>query len=298
MPTSDLETFAGRLERSEDYKVLRRFNAVERYNDKPDNCAPKIGIYCDVETTGLNTQTAKPIELAMILFEYDAATGTIFDVIGTFDYMEDPNEPLLPEITDLTGITDNMVKGQHFDDEAINGYIRKANIMISHNAFFDRQILERRFPESAKKPWACSVNDIDWQAEGVTNRALPFIVMSFGFFYKAHRADMDAMVGLHILAQKLPVSGAPAMIKLLESARRPTFKVWAVDSPFDYKDILKERGYRWFPGNDDRDKSWVRTVLEEDVKDELSWLEKEIYKRACNCPVTKITAVDRYSIRD
>jgi hypothetical protein len=51
---------------------------------------------------------------------------------------------------------------------------------------------------------------------------------------QAHRAQRL----LQILALELPTTGAPALVVLLETARRRTVLVWAEPSPFDLKDSL------------------------------------------------------------
>ena len=80
-------------------------------------------------------------------------------------------------------------------------------------------------------------------------------------------------------------------------ARHPTCRVWAEGSPFDFKDILKARGYRWNDGNDGQPKSWYRDVPEDSLDEELLYLNREIYQREADVPVVKITAFDRFSDR-
>ena len=61
---------------------------------------------------------------------------------------------------------------------------------------------------------------------------------------------------------------------LLTNARRPEIKVSALGSPFESKDALKERGYRW---NAD-DKVWATSVAKQDLEAEVSWLKENIYR--------------------
>jgi DNA polymerase-3 subunit epsilon len=95
----------------------------------------------------------------------------------------------------------------------------------------------------------------------------------------------------------LPQSGTLALSALLETARQATCRVWAEGSPFDFKAILKARGYRWNDGNDGQPKSWYRDVSENALDEELLYLSKEIYQREMDVPVVKITAYDRFSDR-
>jgi DNA polymerase-3 subunit epsilon len=84
---------------------------------------------------------------------------------------------------------------------------------------------------------------------------------------------------------------------LLDRARRKTSRVWAQNSPFDLKDALKRRGYRWSDGSDGRLKSWYIDVDESNRDSELSYLKIEIYQRDIELLCREITALDRFSNR-
>lgn len=60
------------------------------------------------------------------------------------------------------------------------------------------------------------------------------------------------------------------MSVLLDSARKKRFAIRAVGAPFDFKDDLRKRGYRWDPGNAEREKAWW--VIVDDDEAELRWL--------------------------
>ena len=121
--------------------------------------------------------------------------------------------------------------------------------------------------------------------------------MSSGFFYDAHRAADDCHAAIELLARPLPKSGTLAMQSLLEAARKVTCRVWAENAPFDLKDQLKARGYRWNDGSDGRLRAWHTDIPEEGLKAEVDFLRKEIYQREFEPPVTRITAQERFSSR-
>ncbi|MDQ6974770.1 MAG: exonuclease domain-containing protein, partial [Mariprofundaceae bacterium] len=103
------------LQASGNYRILQRLQPPDRYFEgKPD--MPRIGLVVDTETTGLDTEKDKIIELGFVAFEYDAHTGKIYRVLHTYDGFEDPKEPLSEVVKALTGIDDAMVKHQHLDD--------------------------------------------------------------------------------------------------------------------------------------------------------------------------------------
>jgi DNA polymerase-3 subunit epsilon len=63
-------------------------------------------------------------------------------------------DAISPEITKITGITDEMVAGHRIDDLTVNDLLARVVLVITHHADFDRRFLERRFPTLAAKHWA------------------------------------------------------------------------------------------------------------------------------------------------
>lgn len=95
----------------------------------------------DTETTGLNHRKDEIIEIGAVAFTFDAA-GTIGDVIGVYGGLQEPSAPNPSGITRLTGITDEMVAGQMIDLHQLHAIIEPADLIIAHNAGFDRQFCE------------------------------------------------------------------------------------------------------------------------------------------------------------
>jgi hypothetical protein len=110
----------------------------------------------DVETTGTNPDRDSIIELGICLFEYDRQNGRIYRVLGSWEWFEDPGFSIPPEITAITGITDEMVAGHRIDERAVNDLLSRVVLVIAHNADFDRRFLERRLPAFATKHWAAA----------------------------------------------------------------------------------------------------------------------------------------------
>jgi hypothetical protein len=49
-----------------------------------------------------------------------------------------------PEITNITGIADEMVAGHRIDDRAVDDLLGRVVLVIAHDADFDRRFLEKR----------------------------------------------------------------------------------------------------------------------------------------------------------
>jgi DNA polymerase-3 subunit epsilon len=291
-----LEQMARSLVESGDYRVTSRLEPQAEYHP-PDNSPKLVAAVVDVETTGTNPESDKIIEFGICLFEYDRQNGRIYKVLGSWEWLEDPRFSIPPEITNITGITDEMVTGHRIDDRAVDDLLSRVVLVIAHNADFDRRFLEKRLPVFATKHWACSRADIDWKAEGIRSSALEFVAYSLGFFHDGHRAASDCRATLHALAQPLPGTGRLALQALLEQARLRTWRLWARDAAIEKKDILKARGYAWSPGDLRRPKCWHRDVSDADKQTEVSWLRENVMGADQAIWALRITAKDRYSDR-
>ena len=83
--------------------------------------------------------------------------------------------------------------------------------------------------------------------------------------------------------------------ELYQSSQRSRVRIFAENSPFDLKDRLKERGYRWSDGSERRPKSWWIEIAEEAMEDEFRFLRDEIYRwEDADPPVQRLTAFDRF----
>ena len=134
--SDDLSKTAQELEKSADYRVLRRLVPRDVFMPVPNGEQTKVGVVLDVETTGLDPKKCEVIEMGMVKFAY-LADGRMTHVIDNFGALNEPTNPIPPEITDLTGITNEMVAGQHINASAVSAFVADANIVIAHNASFD-----------------------------------------------------------------------------------------------------------------------------------------------------------------
>lgn len=289
------EQLVDALEATGNYRVLHRLTERTTF-ELDDGAEKKIGLILDVETTGLDTVKDEVIELGMIAFEFGAADGRVYRVLDTFSALRDPGRPISPEITRITGITDELVAGAEIPAVLVAEFAEKAAVVISHKAKFDRRFAERLWDGFAKKAWACSMDEVDWRGEGFQSQALASLLMGCGLFHEGHKAVEDCRGLLEVLARPLP-SGETALKRLLDTARKLTIRVWAPDSPFDRKDDLKARGYRWDSGGNGHPKAWWRDMPEAGAAEEIAWLKQEIYRRDREIPTTRIGPFDRHSVR-
>jgi DNA polymerase-3 subunit epsilon len=286
---------ADALQATGEYRVLRKLQLPTRY-EYDTSTVLRRAIFLDVETTGLDAARHEIIELAMVPFTY-APDGRVFDVGEAFQGLREPSHPIPPAVTAITGLDDSTVAGQAIDVDEVARFAAGADLVIAHNASFDRRFMEMLCDAFVHVPWACSMSQVDWQAEGHEGLKLAWLAAGAGFFYDRHRAVHDCHAGIELLARALPKSGQRGMAQLLERARTPTWRIWASGAPYDLKENLKARGYRWNGDGAGAQRAWFIDVPDHRREDEFRFLHEEIYGRSVDINCRKIDAYDRFSDR-
>ena len=290
----ELEALAARLEASGGYRVLRRLRRTRRIERAALPDGAREAVVLDLETTGLEPNDDVPIEVGLVRFAYDPS-GAILGVTDELSALEDPGRPLSPEVARLTGISDADLAGQRFPDERVAELLDGAVLVIAHNAAFDRPFAERRWPALEAFPWACSLRDVPWRdGEGFESGGLGALLLAHGVFFDGHRAVEDGYAVLDLLGRTLPSDGELALNRLRRTAGAATVRLWAVRSPFESKDLLKARGYRW----NGAAKVWWTDVAEDALEAERAFLAAEVYPRGLpTLPTVRVDARLRYSAR-
>lgn len=266
------EAMAQALAQHPDFRVLRRLVPRSDYGAVNGQATRRV-IVLDTETTGLDSKSESIIELAMLSVLVDAASGAPVGPVTIYESFEDPGKPIPPQITEITGINDSMVQGQRIDDAAVTALVQEADLVVAHNAGFDRPFVEARFPVFAGKAWGCSFQGIDWKKEGSGSAKLEFLASERGWFYDAHRAQVDCHALLQVLASPL-ANGQTGLTRLLAGAGQTRYKLRATGAPFEAKDKLKARGYRW----DGEGRVWWCSLASDAALDaECAWLRAEVY---------------------
>ncbi len=281
---------------SADWRLLRRLSLPSRLND-PQGGPIKRALVIDVEATGLSTEEDDVTQLAMLPFDYEVQSGRIITVYNdeAFEGLREPSVPISIEASQVTGITDEMVAGKTIDEDIVTTMVGDADLIIAHNASFDRPMVEKIWPCFAEKPWTCTFDTIDWLAEGFTAGKLDYLGMQFGWFYDGHRALADCEACLALLSQTLPQSGSSIMTVVREAALQKKYLIRAVDAPFDHRGTLKKREYRWRAAEQKNGKVWW--TITDDAEAEIAWLQDAVYGRSADIPIYPITALERYSQR-
>lgn len=102
------------------------------YNNKPYHLLEDTYVVFDTETTGFYAGSDQLIEIGAVKIQ----NGKILD---RFDELIDPFRPIPKKITELTFITDEMVKGKDSEEVVTKRFLEWAGDlpMVAHNAKFD-----------------------------------------------------------------------------------------------------------------------------------------------------------------
>lgn len=287
------DAMAQALDAHPDYKVLRRLVPRGDWGPVPAGGTCRV-IVLDTETTGLDARSERIIELAMLSVEVDMASGQPVGPVTTYESFEDPGKPIPALITGITGIDDAMVRGQRIDEVRVAEMVQVADLIVAHNAGFDRPFVEARLPVFASKAWNCSFAGIDWKGQGSGSAKLEFLAHERGWFYDAHRALVDCHALLQVLAAPLK-GGTSGLACLIEGARRTRYKLRATGAPFEAKDALKARGYRW---DNEQRVWWTSLAGDEALQAEAQWLKAQVYPgRSAQVQLEAQSALEQFSTR-
>jgi len=203
----------------------------------------------DVESTGLDPNNDRTIEVAVTLFDVKHAQPAA----SMACLIKGPAENAAEAVNGIPAAM--LPEGREADRvwAAVRWIIEPAQVIIAHNAAFDRQ-----FCPDLGRPFICSEEDIKWPGRA-RGGSLVHLALSLGLgVASAHRAAADVDTLSRILT-RLAELGHP-LEPILIHAMRP--KVMCISlARYEQKDIVKKHGFRW----EDSNKTWWRRMPLEDT---------------------------------
>ena len=228
------------------------------------------GIILDLETTGLNPKTDEIIEIGLVLFEFNIKENKAF-ISNVYSMLQESSQPLSQEIMQLTGINDSLLKGKQIDWALVNALFAQSDLIVAHNMGFDRSFVlnDKRIDNGSfdNTLWGCSQRHINWKQKGIGKSvALNYLAADAGFVNpSAHRAVFDCATTFRLVQ--------PHISELYQRCQEKEYLIAANFAPFEKKDQLKNRSYRW----DAQNRVWTRVIPETQLAEEREFLKAEIY---------------------
>ena len=262
--------------------------SIEKALKRPPELGERVfkGIILDTETTGLNVESDSLIEIGIREFFFDDQYRFL-GIGDCYNQLQDPERPISEEVSKITGIKNEDVKGKAIHWEKVNALVEDCQVIVAHNAAFDFKIMNR-VPQFSNKVflWCCSLTQIPWNELGFLSRSQEVLAILHGFYYDSHRALMD------VDALALILSKGSYLKTLLENAKKPIVRIKAKKADFESKDLLRAKGYKWNPN----ERHWWQDVQADKLDEMKAWLREDVYiKNAFNaCQFEEISLYDRF----
>ena len=158
----------------------------------------------DVETTGFSATTDKITEIGAVKIE----NGKI---VEEFNQLINPGIPIPPRITEITGITSNMLKGKPTIEEVMPLFLRFCAdcAIVAHNARFDMGFIKHN---AEKQGLDCDLEVLDTLEIArrlfprLVNHKLDTVTRYLGVeLLEHHRAADDAKATAHIFLKCMEI---------------------------------------------------------------------------------------------
>ena len=265
-------------------------------NKRLDASSSRMKIcFLDLETTGTDHKEDKIIEIAVKCVEITKETGGDIEVIDAYNSLQDPGIPIPESATKINRITDEMVKNHSIDWKKVEKIFELSQLVIAHNASFDRGFMDQYLELSKDTIWACSINDIDWEKRDFQSVKQELLCIWHGFYYDSHRAMTDVDALIYLITHPNYIHNKP-IVELIQNAKKSVCRIEATFAKYEFKNLLKKRNYYWHDPrtNNKEDKAWCKLVSHDEKDEEIQWLTVNIYNNNFQGKCIEVTIIDKY----
>jgi DNA polymerase III subunit epsilon len=230
----------------------------------------------DLESTGLDTENDEIIELGAVLWDTESSIPC-----GLFSVLVKPDKPISPEITKITGLTNEILAKYALPKTVaymdFSEFAKEAECFVAHNGnMFDKPMLASNLKRTpglsieVKGHWIDTSCDVPYP-EKIKTRNLVHLAAEHGFLNPfAHRALFDVLTMLKVLSFY-------DFGKVLALSKEPSFVIQAqCEKPWEdggkSTEEAKANGFRW----DGKSKRWLKTIRESQRLPEME--KAKLYK--------------------
>ena len=224
--------------------------------DQPEDApkaAPTTLLIIDTETSGLDPQQDQCLELGCILFDVPSRS-----VLAQQSFLLPVDSNAAEPINRIPAAVTR--RPQPWQEALVwfEHLLDAADLLVAHNAAFDRQWFGLGVVPATATPWLCTMEDIRWPAERQL-RSRPSVrdlALAYGVpVWAAHRALSDCIYIAEVFAR------CDDLEHLLERGLEPRQLMRARVS-FDERHLAKAAGFRW---NDPIKGAWTRRLSAREV---------------------------------
>lgn len=207
----------------------------------------------DTETTGLDPEQDHCIEVGAILFHVPSR-AVLSQVSFLLPCESNPAEP----INGISAAVSRLIQPWQAGLAYFRQLVEAADVIVAHNASFDRQWFGKGALAALPKPWLCSMEDLRWPAERQL-RATPSVrdlALAYGVpVWAAHRALTDCIYLAQVFCR------CDDLEALLVAGLEPRH-LYRAQLPYEQRHRARQAGFRW---NDPIAKAWTRRLSEREA---------------------------------
>ena len=222
--------------------------------DPPAPTGPATALIIDTETTGLDPERDRCLEVGAILFDV-SARSVLAQQSFLLPVESNAAEPINRIPAAVTRLPQPWPGALRWFDELLVA----ADVLVAHNAAFDRQWFGREPLPAVSHPWLCSMEDLRWPADRQL-RSRPSVrdlALAYGVpVWSAHRALTDCIYLAEVFARCDDLE--TMLLHGLEPRQLMRAKV-----SYDDRHLAREAGFRW---NDPVKGAWTRRLSRREIK--------------------------------
>ncbi|GDX72092.1 DNA polymerase III subunit epsilon [Cyanobium sp.] len=217
------------------------------------SAVPQRLLILDTETTGLDPDRHHCIEVGAVLFDVPHRA-----VLSQVSFLLPCARNEAEAVNGIAAAISQLPQPWQSGLACFEAMLESAELVVAHNAAFDRQWFGLGPLPPIHKPWLCSMEDLRWPAERQL-RATPSVrdlALAYGVpVWAAHRALTDCIY----LAQVFERCGE--LEQLLEQGLEPR-RLYRARVSYEERHRAREAGFRW---NDPVSGAWTRRLSEREV---------------------------------
>ncbi|MCP9791944.1 3'-5' exonuclease [Vulcanococcus limneticus Candia 3F8] len=214
---------------------------------------PQRLLILDTETTGLDPEHHSCIELGAVLFDVPHR-AVLSQVSFLIPCQSNPAEA----VNGIPAAVSRLPQPWRSGLVCFEAMLEAADVVLAHNAAFDRQWFGRGELPAIRKPWLCSMEDLRWPAER-NLRATPSVrdlALAYGVpVWAAHRALTDCIYLAQVFERCADLEA------LLQAGLEPR-QLYRARLSYEERHKAREAGFRW---NEPVSGAWSRRLSEREA---------------------------------
>ena len=214
---------------------------------------PRCLLILDTETTGLDPEQHQCIEVGAVLFDVPHRA-----VLAQISFLLPCQTNPAQAINGIDPAVSRQPQPWHQALQCFEAMLEAADVVLAHNAAFDRQWFGRGELPAIRKPWLCSMEDLRWPPERQlrANPSVRDLALAYGVpVWAAHRALTDCIYLAQVFER------CPELEGLLLAGLEPR-RLYRARLSYEERHKAREAGFRW---NEPISGAWSRRLSEREA---------------------------------